>query len=152
MDLIDFLIEAKKRTYASDGEGGERRLDDGSKELTFELGEFRYRDRYFGFDPFSGEEVVWENGESIWVMNYYGGLISDQLSGKQVYGFLKKAMMKIDRDRYFRGPEHFRDGDLEYTDKSYGNIEDFLGVEEISFKGEVIYRLNYHGGIVRKRV
>ncbi len=38
MHLIEFLVKAKKNTYAS---GGEINLEDGSKELIFEEGEYR---------------------------------------------------------------------------------------------------------------
>lgn len=43
--LSKFLVEAKINTYASSGEGGEKILPDGSKELEFEKKEFKYRDR-----------------------------------------------------------------------------------------------------------
>ena len=88
MELSKFLVKAKIATYASEGEGGEKDLEDGSKELTYEEEEFRYRDRYFGFNPFSGEEVVWKNNEFIWVMNYYGKVVSDKIPAKQIYEFL----------------------------------------------------------------
>ena len=45
MELRQFLVLAKISTYASEGEGGERMLADGSKELTFQKGGFKYRDR-----------------------------------------------------------------------------------------------------------
>lgn len=54
--LSKFLVKAKINTYASSGEGGERIFPDGSKE--FEEKEFKYRDRYFGFNPFIGEEIA----------------------------------------------------------------------------------------------
>lgn len=55
MELQDFLVKAKINTYASSGEGGEKKLEDGGRELIFENGEYKYRDRYFGFNPFIGE-------------------------------------------------------------------------------------------------
>jgi len=53
-----FIIKAKQNTYAKSGEGGEEVLADGSKELVFKEKNFKYRDRYFGFNPFIGQEVV----------------------------------------------------------------------------------------------
>ena len=88
MDLNNFLVKAKVYTYASEGEVNERILDDRSKELIFEQDEFKYRDRYFGFNPFIGEEVVWKNNKIIWSMNYYGKIISDIVPPKEVYKFL----------------------------------------------------------------
>jgi len=65
MELSKFLVKAKISTYASEGEANEIVLEDGAKELTFEDGEFKYRDRYYGFNPFVGEEIVWKNGKII---------------------------------------------------------------------------------------
>ena len=51
--LNEFLVKAKRKTYASGGK--DRFLEDGSKELVFEENDFRYRDRYLGFNPFAGK-------------------------------------------------------------------------------------------------
>ena len=85
MELSKFLAKAKIATYASVGEANERTLDDGAKELTFEDGKFKYRDRYYGFNPFIGQEVVSQNGKIIWSMNYYGKIISLVISAKRIY-------------------------------------------------------------------
>jgi len=58
MRLSEFLVKAKIATYASEGEASEIVLEDGAKELTFEDGKFKYRDRYYGFNPFVGEEIA----------------------------------------------------------------------------------------------
>lgn len=83
-----FLTKAKINTYASSGEGGEKILSDGSKEFEFKEKEFRYRDRYFGFNPFIGEEIIWENKKVVWGMNYYGEIISKIILVKRIYQFL----------------------------------------------------------------
>ena len=70
MSFIDFLIKAKVTTYASKGEGGETRLEDGRKELIFEEGDFKYVDRYEGSKSFSGKEIVLKDGQEIWL---FGG-------------------------------------------------------------------------------
>ena len=57
-ELCSFLVRAKIRTYASGREGVI--VKNRSKELIFEEEDFRYRDRYFGSNPFIGEEVVFE--------------------------------------------------------------------------------------------
>ena len=151
MELSKFLVKAKITTYASDEEINERVLEDGAKELTFEDGEFKYRDRYYGFNPFVGEEIVWKNGKIVWSMNYYGRIISNIAPAREVYEFLKIAMKQVKENRPFRGPENFKSGDLEYIDESSGDVNDFSGREKILFKGQVIYRLIYHGGIVKNK-
>jgi len=146
MELSKFLVKAKIATYASEGEANERVLEDGAKELTFESDGFRYRDRYYGFNPFVGEEIVWKDDKIVWSMNYFGKISSDVVSGKEVYKFLQSAMRQVKEDRPFRGPNNFKSGDFEYIDESNGDVHNFTGIEKILFKGKEIYRLNYHGG------
>ncbi|MFA5013842.1 MAG: DUF5680 domain-containing protein [Candidatus Paceibacterota bacterium] len=150
MELKDFLVEAKINTYAKDGEGGERVLEDGSKELIYENKEWKYRDRYFGFNPFIGEEAVWENGKMIWGMNYYGKILSDKVDVSQVYQFLKKAMRLVEADRPFRGPTELQEEEWDYRDENNGNIDKFEGVETIYFQKEKVYELKYHGGVIKE--
>ena len=151
MELSKFLVKAKISTYASEGEANEIVLEDGAKELTFEDGEFKYHDRYYGFNPFVGEEIVWKDDKIVWSMNYYGKVISLVVSAKEIYKFLQQAMRQIKEDRPFRGPNNFKSGDFEYIDKSSGDVNDFSGTEKILFKGQEIYRLIYHGGIVKNK-
>jgi len=146
MELSKFLVKAKIATYASEGEANERVLEDGAKELTFESDGFRYRDRYYGFNPFVGEEIVWKDDKIVWSMNYFGKISSDVVSGKEVYKFLQSAMRQVKEDRPFRVPNNFKSGDFEYIDESNGDVHNFTGIEKILFKGKEIYRLNYHGG------
>ncbi|MCJ7450675.1 MAG: DUF5680 domain-containing protein [Candidatus Nanohaloarchaeota archaeon QJJ-9] len=148
MNLREFLIEAKKNTYASEGEENETELGNGGKELVFEEDEFRYRDRYFGFNPFSGQEVVWRGGEPFWSMNYRGETLSSSVSAEKIYSFLQKALNQVEEDQPFRGPEVFVKEDFKYSNRFEGNIRSFEGKEEIFYKGEKVYELLYHGGVV----
>ena len=150
--LSKFLVKAKINTYASSGEGGEKILPDGSKEFEFEEKEFKYRDRYFGFNPFIGEEIVWQNEEVVWGMNYYGEIVSEIIPAKSIYQFLQEALKKIPDDKPFRGPDNFKKGDFEYINKVEGIVEKFKGEETIFYKEQPVYRLSYHGGftIIKK--
>lgn len=148
--LQDFLVEAKKRTYASAGESGEKKLADGTRELSYENGDWKYRDRYFGFRAFVGEEIVWEKKKPVWGMNYYGRILSDSVDAEALYRFLKKALILIAPERTFRGPESFCKQEWEYMDRSKGTVEAFSGVEEIYFQGKKVYELLYHGGTVSR--
>lgn len=150
MILKDFIVKAKTNTYASNGEGGEKILEDGSKELIYESGEWKYRDRYFGFNPFIGEEVVWKNGKVVWGMNYYGRIVSNKVDAKQLYEFLQKAMLLVEAERPFRGPIDFKEGEWDYKDESNGAVDKFDGIETIFFQKERVYELRYHGGVVVK--
>jgi len=144
ISLKDFLVKAKINTYAGDGVAN--KLSDGSKELNYKEGIWKYKDKYFGFDPFAGQEVVFKNGKLVWMMDYYGNTFSDDITAKEIYTFLKKAMLKVSQDKPFRGPDIFQEGNFEYICKSEGSVDDFLGFEEIYFNNNKVYKLNYHGG------
>lgn len=149
MQLEEFLVRAKISAYAGEGEGGERILEDGCRELTYTEGEFTYRDRYYGWDPFAGEEVVRRGEGTIWAMNYYGRVLTDDVPAAKVYAFLQEAMSRVAVERPFRGPERFTKDGFEYADESHGGVDSFTGVERIRFGGREIYHLYYHGGGVK---
>jgi len=150
-ELCKFLVKAKINTYASGREG--TILTDGSKELTFEEGEFVYRDRYYGFNPFIGEEVVFCKGKCVWGMNYYGYIIpSEGISQKEVYEFLRKTLKRVREEKPFRGPEDYEENFLKYVNNVDGDVSRFNGTEKIFYNGKEIYRLLYHGGYTRGEV
>ena len=143
-----FLNKAKKNTYALSGEKGENRLSDGAKEFTFKKGSFYYRDRYYGFDPFVGEELVFYNKKPIWVMNYSGRCISKNVSSKEIYDFLKKCLKRVNAKTLYRGPLEYKIGDFLYKNKVRGDSAYFSGNEYIYFKGKKVYELNYSGSFL----
>ena len=149
--LEEFLVKAKVSAYASGGEGGEQLFADGCKELSFQEGEFKYRDRYFGWNPFVGEEVVWQDGQIAWAMNYYGLVFDEVVPAGQVYTFLQQAMKQVKEDRPFRGPRSLKEDDYQYLDESQGSLEQFTGTERIYHQGRQVYRLHYHGGRVQAK-
>jgi hypothetical protein len=142
MNLADFLVEAKRLTYASGLEP--QQLDDSSKEYLVTLDEYTYRDRYFGGNPFIGEEVVFRDGKPVWSMNYYGkatGRTSDE-----VFGFLVKALSRVEKGKPYRGPEKYAEEPWIYSFISRGGIDSFWGEEEIKYDGIRVYWLRFHGG------
>ncbi len=147
--FAEFLVEAKKNTYASKGEGGEKRLPDGTRELSFSQGDFFYRDRYFGSNPFGGEELVFQGKEAIWLMNYFGHCQPmDGASQGEIYSFLKACLKKASVSAPFRGPQEFGAGEFLYENKFIGDLEAFSGEEAIYHQGQAVYRLKYHGGVL----
>lgn len=145
--LKNFLVEAKKNTYANE-DAKEVRVRGGGKLLSFSKGDFIYQDKYFGSNPFSGEEVVIKNEKVIWVMNYYGKTVS-KISPKKVYRFLKKALMNVNIKTLFRGPEKFTEGNFQYLSKAKEDVDSFIGTEQIFHKGKQVYFCEYHGGLVK---
>lgn len=49
------------------------------------------------FNPFIGEENVWQNEKIVWGMNYYGRIISKTIPVKQIYQFLQEALKKLQK-------------------------------------------------------
>jgi len=145
MNLAQFLVKAKKKTYASEKNTNKKTNGDGSKELVFKEGNFIYKDKYYGTNPFIGEEIVLENNKTIWVMNYYGKIVSPNADIKNIYTFLKKAMSQVKEDKPFRGPAEYTEGDYKYLNSNQGNIDNFSGNEKIFYKNKLVYKLNYHG-------
>jgi hypothetical protein len=139
-------MKAKANSYASGGVA--RVLADGCHEFVFEEGGFVYRDRYYGDNPFVGEEVVLQNGKVVWAMNFYGGVTSDSVPEGEVYKFLQRAMRQLRPERPFRGPEVFAEAAYEYCDESQGALDGFVGAERILYQGQEVYHLHYHGGRV----
>lgn len=81
-ELKAFLAKAKINTYAISGEGGERALDDGSKELVFKEGDFVYLDESKGnVSDFKGaEKILFKHREStslkeVYRLVYHGGFV-----------------------------------------------------------------------------
>jgi len=144
----EFLIDAKRNSYAKEN-SKPRLIKNGGKKLIYSKGGFSYQDTYFGFNPFAGEEIILKKGKAIWVMNYYGKVTS-KIPPAKIYKFLKKALRKVNSKNPLRGPKKLKEKGWRYINKTKGNINEFVGIEKIFFKGKEIYKLYYHGGIIRK--
>ncbi len=149
--LCEFLCKAKKGTYAA-GNGVNKIIEaDKSTSLFFQEGNLKYHDNYFGGEPFGGREVVFEQGEPIYLMAYYGLVDKSVSDFEPIYGFLQKALSLIPNDYPFRGPDEYSEGDLVYINKHIGEIDDFSGEEIITKNGQEIFRTKYIGGFVNQR-
>ena len=146
MELRTFLVKAKKATYAS-GASNEEKLPDGSRRFKFSEGCFLYIDKYYGSDPFSGQEVVWNNNKAIWSMNYYGRTLTPN-APKNVYDFLKEALRQVDETLPFRGPREFVKGKLKYALNVEGDLNKFKGQEKIYYQDQEVYNLSFCGGLI----
>jgi hypothetical protein len=147
--LADFLVTARMNCYAIIDDISKITLPDGGTELIYNEGELLYRDRYYGGEPFIGEEVVMYKGNVIWGMNLRGKVIKlEVIPTGEIYSFVREALRAMQPENPYRGPSHFQSHDLQYSSKSTGTIENFHGVEEIIYKGEIIYEGFYHGGSV----
>ncbi|MDE6670683.1 MAG: hypothetical protein K2K16_00650 [Ruminococcus sp.] len=144
IDIIQFLIKAKKATYA--GKGAETVSSrPASHDLVYNENNLMYYDTYLGGDRFAGEEALWIDNIPYWSMNYAGRITGDNFSGD----FLKDALSHVNADKPFRGPEIYSDGDYTYHCKVNGCFEWFQGYESISFNDNIIYECFFHGGTIK---
>lgn len=150
--IKDFLIEAKKQTYANNL--GERiastRLN--SKDYEYKRDNMIYHDTYFGGTRFIGEEVVYIDNKTYWAMNYYGVTLDETLGEETMDNALRPALMLVGKDVNVipvRGPKEFINGEYKYTFKVEGDLNCFNGVETI-YKNDVkIYELKCSGGLIK---
>ena len=148
--FIDFLVRAKLNTYAAQGdESSVEPVLIGSKQLEYKEGSLLYRDIYFGFIAFVGQEVVYNNMSPIWSMVYTGKIYKKYESVvkiNEIYRFLRIMLQEIPRKAPYRGPSECNSGDFRYINEVTGDIPDFYGIEKIYFKGKLVYNLDYSGG------
>ncbi|MFA9379712.1 MAG: DUF5680 domain-containing protein [Acetanaerobacterium sp.] len=142
--VIDFLLRAKRATYA--GKGAEASASrPSSHDLHYADGEWCYIDSYLGGERFAGEEALWRDGRPYWAMNYSGRVVAEGFSGD----FLKEALSLVGEDAPFRGPLLHTNGALTYRCETQGDFDWFHGREVILCEGKPVYECLFHGGHIR---
>ncbi len=150
--LAKFLNVAKRKTFAS-VISIPRFNRDKSKEYIYQEGDWKYRDRYYGSEVDTGQELVFHNERLIWSMSYRGGMIDSKKNlSKKCFSFLKKCLRNAPIEFPIRGPPIFEEGNFRYENSWKGSLEDFVGEEKILLNGEQIYFRNYLGGSGEPRI
>ncbi len=152
-DLYNFLIEAKKQTYANENVKKCVSSRKGSHDYEYVGDSMLYHDTYFGGTKFMGEEVVYLTEDTpIWGMNYYGVTLDETLSEEAVDRALRPALMKVGEDDILpvRGPKEYINGEYKYTFDITGDLNYFEGLETIYKDHEKVYVLKCHGGIIKR--
>ena len=154
--LKDFLIRAKKNTYANGSAAKVIPSRLGSKDYQYKENinnkKYIYHDTYFGGEKFIGCEVVYVDDNPIWAMNYNGYSVIDNLSEEAMDRVLRPALMEVGVDNSVlpvRGPSNFKNGEYKYTFKQSGTMERFTGCERIYKEDALIYELICSGGIIK---
>lgn len=146
--LRKFLIKAKQNTYAGDGTRAESKCIL-SKNYIYIDGDYRYEDQYFGEYLDVGEEIVWYKEIPIWGMGYRGGMIKEYRDlSEKTFEFLRKALLKPQRDFSTRGPVEMKEENLIYRNIGNGDITSFTGYEFIECDGVKVYERHYIGGLI----
>ena len=150
--IRDFLIEAKKSTYAN---GTAEKIESsrlGSKDYEYKKGNMLYHDTYFGGTNFIGEEVVYIDNKIYWAMNYYGVTLDENLGEEAMDNALRPALMQVGISENIipvRGPREYKNGDFKYTFEVSGDLTNFSGIETIYKNDKKIYELKCNGGLIK---
>ena len=136
-ELYQFLIEAKKQTYANANVEKQKSSRKGSHDYEYSSNNMIYHDTYFGGTNFMGEEVV---------------TLDESLSESAVDNALRPALMKVGEEDIIpvRGPKEFINGEYKYTFEVNGDLENFDGVETIYKGTKKVYILKCHGGKIKR--
>ncbi len=152
-DLYNFLIEAKKQTYANENGEKIKSTRNNSHDYEYSNDNMIYHDTYFGGKYFMGEEVVYLNQTPIWGMNYYGVTLDEDLSEEAVDKALRPALMQVGIDKDIipvRGPKEYINGEYKYNFNIDGDLNYFEGKETIFKNNEKVYVLKCHGGLIKR--
>lgn len=149
--LCEFLVEAKKSTYASSDLANESAELDKSTSLFFQKWDWKYHDNYFWWEPYGGREVVFYNEQPVYIMTYYWSVIEEISDLKHVYKFLQEALRLIPRGNPFRGPKEYKKDNMVYINNFVWEINNFSGEEKILEDGKEIYSARYMGGFVDQK-
>ncbi len=151
--LEEFLIEAKKQTYANGYIEKVSSSREGSNDYHYEKDGMKYHDTFFGGAKFVGEEVVYIDSKvPVWGMNYYGVTVDSSLSEEAMDKALRPALMRVGEDTSvlpLRGPRRFENEGYIYMFKCEGTLENFSGIEEIYKDDKLIFKLQCHGGLIK---
>ncbi len=148
--LADFLDEANKNTFANKNAKKVASIRPSSSDYHWENGDWVYHDTYFGNHDFIGEEVAYYKQKPVWGMNYYGVILSDDVSEKELGSFLEDSIMqKYDDIIPVRGPKEYSRDAWHYKLSVEGELGCFSGKEEILYDGKVVYRLYLQGGLIK---
>lgn len=162
-ELAEFLVKAKKATYAGNGRevNPER---PGFTELEYMEGDWYYRDSYTGYYSGFGDEIVRFKNASKWAMSYRWALPDwAKEDSEKIFSFLKKKLLLVEQKYPFRGPvdENYPDGRIRYryfidiTPKpsilpTYPPLINFYGTEKIVgiSSNKPFYHGKFFGGLI----
>jgi len=145
-ELLKFIKEAHQQTYAAAKDIKNKHrlktpLIPEHKEYDYKKDNWHYHDSYAGWLCAPGKEIIFFKGKPVWTMSYQGRVDYSASNDfiEEIYIFLKKALMNIDEEKPFRGPEYYKEGDFEYSFNYKGNYDFFIGKEVIRFKEKDVY-------------
>jgi hypothetical protein len=147
--LQDFIVRAKAATYVGSGAPSASSRP-GSHDLHFTEGDWLYIDSYFGGTDFIGQEAVFQAGEPLWALNYYGYILRPKwITPAEAGQMIKASLAKMYAENRFLGGFRYSQGPFIYLETSTGDYTHFTGREWIEREASTVYELIYHGGLVK---
>ena len=151
-EIINFLNLANKSTYANKDAPKAPSTKLKSEDYIFESGNYIYHDTYLTGKKditFIGSEIIYKDKEQVWGANYFGVILDKKAKPKEVYSFLREAMMQKDTSKVpVRGVKLYKKDDWKYTFTTRGDVGMFTGVEKIFYKNKLVYKLDINGGLL----
>jgi len=149
-ELKQFLIYSAQHGYGNDNRI-ERKESDGSSTIEVSNEDFKMSDNYFGGEPYGGRTVISYKDQPAWIMVYYGGVVGDILGIDTIYPYLKEQLSNPDVEIPVRGPLSNTKDKFEYKLTVEGSLEDFSGLEEIFYMGDLVFKTFIVGGLVDQK-
>lgn len=146
-DLKTFLIDSNNAGFSGGNEKKWIKENDGSTTIPFEKGDWKSHDNFFGGEPYGGRLVVFYKNKAVWIMVYYGW-IEKGMETEPIYKILKDALKKMPAEAPFRGPKNYSQGDFVYSNNWEGEVGRYLGEEQITQNGKLVFKTNYFGGMI----
>lgn len=145
--LKKLLRECNAKGYA---DPNSKYVDNGKdgKILHVTIDNFTYEDEYYGGEPYSGNETIWENGKVIFRCVYWGK-VGGGINFSDMYEFLREALSKGPHgELVHRGPSEYVGGNVKYTNSIEGNITEFRQTERMYLNDKEVYVAYFIGGRV----
>lgn len=149
-NIIEILYKGRLNGFLS---GKEPIRKEGIKYFVYESSPYKYFDIYTGSIIDGGQEVIFYEDQPIWCLVHYGGIFrrKNVNISKEVFHFLKKALLSGMKVNSLRGPRLYSESVYQYTFHIKGDFKFFKGVEliyRVEDKNELIYRKYIVGGIL----
>lgn len=163
--LADFIVIGNGKTWAADGAEVEPRRP-GYKRLQWPYPpekmteqdlkdykgweDWRLEDEYTGYFRAPGMTTIYYKDKPAWAMQYGGHGLTEGNEDrvKEVFQFLKTALMRVSSNMPFRGPSVYQEGRLRYMFEYDGDIEDCVWKEEITEDGRRLFSQVGLAGII----
>jgi len=145
--LKEFIFAANLSGYAGGKAKNWTKEADRSTTIKFEKGDWLYLDNFYGGEPYGGRTIVFFQNQPIWIMVYYGW-VEPTINPKEVYPFLREALLQMPQDAPFRGPKKFVSHPYHYLNSWSGDVSRFFGQEKIIGPLQAVYQASYLGGLV----